>query len=936
MDTIETLLTREIKNRQSRFVFPSETASSRWARRLLAISGERSIALNRFLAWDRFKEGILHSEMRDKRPISSVVRKLFVEDLARKNAKAAAAGSPLFRAIIPTVYASEGRIFSASIAAMLPSLGFWETRLRSSGQPPDDEDEDLLYLKKVYAEFLAGRGLFEPSWETPSFGEKERRYYLFFPELIEDFAEYEALLKAASNVNIINREEHEPPPVLYRFDSARAEIRDTVIEIRRLHEEEGIPYEEMAVSVPGLEDAEPYLLREFALRGIPVHRRAGKRLSDFGTGKLFSLINSCGTTNFSFPALKSLLLNERIPWRYPGMNKELIEFGVRNNCVSPYRDNGRPVDIWVEAFRSAPREERLYHYYKALKSGISGMTEARRFSDIKRRYGVFRGDFQKKNAEHPGRFLGFLSQEACSDEGDAVLARCIVELSSLIQIEEEYPDLVPDVPFTFFLGELSGRQYVPQRQENGVNIFPYRLAAAAPFACHFVLNASQNSATVLYRPLAFLRRDKRKTFGISAEALDVDASAAFFSLYRGGDTQKSRVRQSASDLTFSGWAIPHSFFTGRITPAPAPARDPFQEEQAWWAGRSGKFPESIFPVQRKGFERWSAALLGQRESPYRFLTAPFPAGESFAERLRERVREVQERTPGLLKASATDLTDFFFCPASWLYRKVWALSPFTPEAKLLDDASMGLLYHAILKNLFEKIRAEDRFFKPERLDAYRRWAEECTAWAVRQYPAFQGPLAVPLLVSQSEAISRKIRFLLETEADYFAGYAVGELESPLEHTRGNVLLNGRLDRISISPDNIPVIVDYKTGKPPSKKDSTAVDSVIRNFQMPMYVKLYEAASGQRAEGAFFVSINQRDITAVVGSPRGKRGQSREAYQPTLDALDGYIEKFQASLESLDFAPEETSVSACFSCEYKTVCRTAYASEDVFGEASRAR
>jgi hypothetical protein len=720
------------------------------------------------------------------------------------------------------------------------------------------------------------------------------------------------------------------------------EIRSAVLEIRRLHEEEGVPYEDMAVSAPDLESLEPYLLREMSLYNIPLRRRAGRPLADYGTGKLFSLADSCVSGAFSFTAVKSLLLHEGLPWSQPALNRALITFGVQNNCVSAYRDNGKHVDIWIEAFRTASREERLGGYYRELKRILSAMTGARTFRDIRKHYFVFRGKWER------GAAAGFLSRDACTDEGDAVLARCIEELSALIQIEETYPGLTPPSPFRFFLDVLGEKQYVPVQEKAGVNLFPYRVAAAAPFTCHFVLNASQNAATVLYQPLAFLRQDKRKRLGLSAE--DADVSGAFFRLYRlepwGAFTPRLRI--SASDQTFSGWAIPHSVFL-ESQPATETARsaerDYFQEEKAWWAAGGGvssagpgaPFPSRLFSAQKSGFDTWRTLLSMRVREPYSLLKDPFPRNTLAASLLesrisaKQRVQEESVQSEGmedgrsLIRASATtDLNVFFFCPAKWLYQKLFEVENLALEARLMDDASLGLLYHGILKDLFIRIREEDRVFNQKRLDVYKEWAEEITRSAARNYPAFQGPLAVPLVVSQAAAIARRIKALLMVESRYFDGYAPADMESSLRLEQDGVLLNGVLDRVSVSPEDAPVIIDYKTGSPPAKAESTGADDApLRDFQMPMYVKLYEAHTGVPVETACFFSINNRDITAIIGSPGKKRGHSRAAYQETLDVFDGCTRRFAEALADLDFTPPETDLNACSECDYRRLCRTTY-------------
>jgi hypothetical protein len=704
----------------------------------------------------------------------------------------------------------------------------------------------------------------------------------------------------------------------------------------------------MAVSVPGLEDLEVYLLRELSLYNVPHRRRSGRPLADYGAGKLFSLISACVGNNFSFSALKSLILNERLPWAYPELNKQLIDFGVANNCVSAYRDKGRPVDIWTEAFKSAPREERLRQYYEELKKTLTAITASKNFADIRNRYFAFRGQVWEKSAGENTNTAkaGFLSRDNCTDEGNAVLARCVEELSALIQVEEDYPDLIPPSPFAFYLSLLKEKQYVPQQQQSGVNIFPYRVAAASPFTCHFILHAAQGAATVLYRPLRFLRQDKRNRLGVQ----DTDASASFFRLYRLGDYGdfKPYLWISSSEQTFSGWAIPQSFFAGtesaetggRTIPAPPTPEDAFTQERQWWAaGGSAEtggaaFPPRLFSVQKAGFDRWQQTLALQNENRFSVLREPFTQNTTAAAMVRDRITAKQyitakaenggEAKTGIRVSATKDLNDFFCCHALWLYKKIFGLENLFLEAQLLDDTSLGLLYHRILADLFTRIRETDGAFNAAHVETYRSWIREITEADAREHPSFQGPLAIPLVLSQANAISRRLTELLKTEARYFPDYTVGELESALTMTREGLCLNGVLDRVSVSPEDGPVIIDYKTGGTPTKKDSSeTTDSPLADFQMPMYVRLYEEKTGLKVEGAFFISIHKNEITAVIGSPERKKGFTREAYQETLDAFDFYTGQFRESVQALDFSLGEIHFETCAACDYRNICRTTY-------------
>ncbi|MDR3170471.1 MAG: PD-(D/E)XK nuclease family protein [Treponema sp.] len=964
MNTVLNTIAREIPHQTSRFVFPSEIAASRWARTIAGMRGIRSVALNRFLSWKRFKEQLIQAELGDREPVHQVLRKFFVEALIRKNAEAAqrsssdqeALGSGIaattglpFRSLIPLDFAEGGNIFAGQITAILPALKRLKTQREAAALiGEDDEDRDFALLEREYAGFLMGHRLFEPDWERLSLEHTNHHYYLFFPETIEDFAAYEEQLRDTPAITLVTNADTESPASFFYYDSFRAELRATVLELRRLHETEGILYEDMALSVPELEDLEPYILRECSLYNIPVHSQLRQPLADQGTGRLFPLIQDCVANNFSFVSLKSLVLNERLPWRYPTLNRKLIEFGITNNCVSAYRENGHIRDVWIEAFRRSPREERLRRYYDDLKAALRAIVDAESFTELRKQYRAFQGwpwskaagvleqdaTGTSEGAAVPDSAQGFLCPDACSTQGDAILGRCMEELSALVELEGEYPECIPVSPFTFYVSVLE-KQPGPLGREPGVWLFPYRAAAGAPFTCHFVLNASQKATTVLYQPLKFLRQDKRKRLGLT----DTDASAAFFRLYRleAQGAFKAYSRISAAKETVSGWVIPHSFFSGTTVPAPVPP-DPFLLERDWWAagGSAGNadnqvpFPARLFSIQQVGFKQWRTVLEGSRAVSFNLLKGPFPCGD-YAQLVNSRITEKQrtavseeQQAAVLLKVSATDLNNFFTCPALWFLQKIFNLEEFSLEANLLDDASLGMLYHEILRKVFTRIRTEDQRFEPRRMEDYRFWVRQYTNEAACQYPAFQGPLAAPILVSLSRAIARRLSRLLQTELTYFAGFSVEELETVLESVQGGILLTGKLDRVSVSRDHEPCIIDYKTGTPPTKKDSTDTEAFpLKNFQMPMYVKLYEEKTSVPVDGAFFMSINQHDITAVVGKPERKQGHDREEYQPTLDALETYIRHFEQAVGRLNFSPEVIPFTDCLTCVYKNICRTTF-------------
>jgi RecB family exonuclease len=955
LNAVISVLREHIANQDARFVFPSQTAAGLWARKTCTLGIARSVAANRFLAWDRFKEEVFGERDAERAPASSALRKLFADALVRKNAKAVleagdaspgggpgtAEGFP-FKALIPADYARGGGTFAPFIARFLPSLARWEKLAGKAsgakGIAPDAEDLDYGLVRKEYAAFLDTYGYFEPSWEEVKLRETGACYVLFFPELIEDFDEYDGLLDTPQFIRI--RAETSAPPreeKLVSYKSAREEIRSAVVEMERLHKEEGFPYEDMAVSVPGLEEVEPYLLKELSLRHIPAARRAGKPLGGTGAGRLFSLINECAASRFSFNSLKALILDAHIPWKDRKKNKGLVRFGIEFNCVSAYAQDGAAVDIWEEAFREAGGESgwrgtarELGPYYRELKKRVLALAGSSGFAGIRKSYFAFRG--------------AFLDMNAVSGDDDAVLSRCVEELGSLIELEEKLnnPELVPASPYAFFLSCLNETEYVKAGRKPGVNIFRWRVAAASPFCCHFVLNASQSAASVLYQPMKFLRQDKRKRLGFE----DRDATGAFFVLCGTGedDCFKSRTRISASAQTFSGWAIPHCFFAQNMTedapeyppdghPTDIYPMDPYAEERRFWraAETSGGELRALYPLQKESFNLWKDALV-RKENSFSFFDFPVPADKYPSEPVRELLETAVLGADGFLTVTPTnDLNVYYKCPLFWLYERILKIREFLLEAALLDETSLGRLYHKILEELFARIKAEDETFKAGRLGVYKRWALDITESVIKEEKAFKGPLAVPLVSPQAAGMAKKLAGILSLEAKNFDGYTIAELELPVRLKTGGLLIKGVIDRVSVSPAGEPVIIDYKTGDPPKQ---TAPDkpeeSPLSEFQMPLYIRLLEemsAAEGRESvvRGALFYSINGCAVKAVVGEKAGGRSKApgREEYSPYLAAAEKQIEEFGNKVKALDFTPREVHAADCFACIYKTVCRTAY-------------
>ncbi|MDR2864134.1 MAG: PD-(D/E)XK nuclease family protein [Spirochaetaceae bacterium] len=960
------------------FVFPSENTASFWAEKALSLFKLKTIAKERFIAWDRFKEKNSNAANKGKKAAGSVTRLLFADYLIRLNKE-----TPFLSYLIPDAYALDGAVFTRMIALMLPSLKLWRAKINAaargstgnSGDPAlyteasKHEYEFFTELEKRYENFLEHNFLFEPSWEKPPFRDTEHIYFIFYPSLIDDFCEYEELLDAP-HVHKIELPKADQESSLLLYDSSRAELRALILEIRRLYYEEHIAYEEIFVSVPDLKTLEPYIEREFNLYNIPVHVRSGKNLSEYGEALLFSEINNCVQNNFSFSSMRELLFNFSLPWKCPNKNAALMQFGIKNNCVSAYREDGKEKDIWEEAFWGKAKKQRLHNHYKKLKNACKRIARSKSFPAF------------FKNTH---RFTEKFFNEKDQDEHNTVFGRVLRELSSVKEIIGEITENSPDAgtpnPLGFFISVLKEKTHVKDEKKFGVQIFPYGVASAAPARAHFVINASQKHTTKLYRPLNFLRKDSRKALDLK----DIDVSADFFKSFHIiselDPNKKKYVYFSASSLTFSGWALPNSYFdrlkdesTGEagtyIVKAEPPCDDLFIKEKEWWAHCEAKdtecdtafFGQEIMPAQKMSFEQWLP--FAPREDINLFKHT-FVKGKTVSTLIQKQIR-LTKQTAEILRVSASSLKNFFKCPVFWLLNDVFKVEDYPVNACLLDDAGKGLLYHEILKIVFSMIQFEEtesRFDK-NNIQKYYLWAEAAAEKAAKSYPAFRGPLARPLIETMAASCAYKIKRLLDREAENFNGWIVENLEKEfkivykaalsakerydgtqgiLPELQDNIILHGFIDRVSLSPDKDSVlIIDYKTGTPPARADAAASkERPLSDFQIAFYIKIYEHCSEKKVGNAAFFSINNNKYSPIVRKDytHGSTDYSRDVYQKTIDTLDDFIFHYAASVSNLDFIPREVNcdnddikpdfskktipLNHCYTCIYKNICRTTF-------------
>ncbi|MDR1987104.1 MAG: PD-(D/E)XK nuclease family protein [Treponema sp.] len=974
---IEMILSENSAHSQRLFVFPSEIASSRWVDRVLQDSSCGTRAMDQFITWDTFKQEALRSQQQDKEPVPPVLRKIFVTRLIAENAAQVTRGeAPWFSSLIPQEYASIAGRLASWFTAMLPELGAWFAKktgtplgqhrgTKPRSEPWDSIDDDLYTLTIQYRQFLNDHRCFEPAWETPPFDTQGNQCFIFFPEILSDFKRYQELLENTGQITLVRIPDSVPErqePKTFFYTNSRNEITEAALFIRALVETEGVPWESIAVSVPDMEHYEPYLLREFTNRNIPVVSGMGKPVASYPGGQLFPAIEACVSRGFSFDALANLLLNSHLPWKDPETIAQLMDFGIKNNCICSWEEEEEGeegpktiIDAWEDAFAafSASREERARLWYYGLKKGILALYRASSFGELLQEYYRFRERF--------------FDMEQCLPKTNALLARCVTELLSIATLEKTFPDVPVANPFCFFVKHLKETWYLAQERDSGLRVFPYRSAAAAPFDWHIVIGATQKDLSILFSHFGFLPAGKRVQLGIT----DQDASEAFIRLY----TLNGRKGTAffCAQHTFSGYALPHSSLKVPKEPkigygASPPGRgDLFREEQEFYHAQQGspdkaRFPQYLYTVQKEGFDAWYARRFPLRK-PESLETMQRPTLQGL---IQERYCQSLDGSR-VLRVSASVLESYYRCALYWLFDRVLGLARVRMETTLMAEHILGTVYHQVLDGFFKRVKTTGGVLAPlvqgKLPEAYQRFLEQSVGEVFcfsREADFFSGAamsaLTRRLLQAQQRVVQEQAACFLTSFLRYFTGFRVLGSEKQLNYRTGidPYLLTGTIDCIleDLRDDGVSagsgdaadtgVIVDFKLRNPPHRNRCTGKGPQgLENFQLPLYLTLAEKNGIPPIHRALFFSMIPPKPQVIFGMiqdqtvPEGKKIPYRQGdriertdtpedtFHQILHEFDCKVRQYASEAVSGNFSTFSTSETKCFSCPWHTLCRTGY-------------
>ena len=922
---IEKLILENIKNQSAFFVFPTQTSADLWADRIVSADGAKAVAMERFLVWDKFKSSSIKSRQIQKTSVPSAMRSIFVSNLIEENAR-----KPFLKNLISPEYADSASGFTKWIASLIPSLFTWKNHFQKSGIQPDQEDLDLLELYKRYSDFLDQHNFFDPAWETPPFVPDGNHYFVFFPEILSDYSEYEQILEnSPESITVIHIPQEilsQKPQNVHLLQNSRQEIRAVCLHLRQLHEQKNIPWNEIAVNVPDLESYGSYLERDLEIYQIPYVTRNAENLNSTGAGNFFDLVLNCKQQNFSFESIKNLLLNNNLPWKDENRIFNLIEFGKENNCVCSFEFNNEKIDIWNKSFQN-PKEnpdEQSRLFYSQLKKDINSLANSKNFAEIRKNYFIFR--------EH------FFDMSLCSENSDNILSRCVTELAELINLEETYNFSISN-PLGFYSSYLSGIKYLAQTKQRGVQILPYKLGSCAPFKAQVVLDSSQSGLSVVYKQLSFLRDDKRKILLNGKE--DPNVSEIFTKLYEMNSIEEP-VFFTCAEKTFTGYAQASSYlleieFKNDENLKNLLENDFYLDEKKFFLNPDSGFPKKIAETEKKGIDCWKNSQKIQNSDiseAIKIEKNKIAAGKLFS-------------ADKKMQISSTTLKNFFRCPRLWAIEEIGKLSEQQNEAEIADHRMLGNLYHKIFELFCKELKSKNLPLQvendvlPENLmKILREKIDEALNTEKNSY------LSKELLKTTKSSVVKTAVNAVSIFSRIFQGCTIFASEEKYLFTdeEKNCVFNGRIDCILLDPSTTELfLVDFKSFSSAIPEnfiyDENSSAQEFPDFQMPMYLFLLQNQKKPlEVENCCFFNVLKAETTQVFGEElcarilaakpntrKPKIVRTAEDFVPTREKFNEAVSTFIQRIQNSDFSVsnEMQNFETCGKCRCKAVCRRTF-------------
>ena len=952
--SVLTYIAEYIHNRDITFVFPSAIPALFWAE-ASAVRLGIPLGIDRFTAWDIFKAETLSVRQKNQHAANSAVRTVFAGNLLKQNKESQGRGDGLFQELISPAYADNYESFIPSISRMLPQLDTFARHLEDRPDLSVPYFEDIRKIHEKYRAFLGNHGFYEAAWNRAPFNSRGKTWLLFFPELADDWKEYEQeladmALGGSGSIIIVPLEElsgacplsagqeqllpgiqeilgsYQEKQVI--FSSIKDEFLWLALTIRNLLDAGAAPGD-IAISVPGLPENFERLALEFRMRDVPVSIRQGKPLSSHTGGRIFAALGNCSSSRWSYAALKSLLMDKSLPWKDEAVIDELMEFGLKYRCMSGYRDQGREVDVWERSFdRAADPDtdkavplDAIKTFYHELKQDITKITGAGNFSGIKNAW----LQFEEK----------YLIKELIHGDVDKVMARVIRALDELIDAEEKLGNSMLEKPYLVFQNYIREIEYVFQPGTGGVPVYNYRAAAGISPLVHFIINMNQDDATAKGNSISFLREDRLGILGLS----DQDLSSHFVRAYK---LSGFFPVFSASRQTLTGPAIPHRMLTEHL------ARGELALDDSLLRGLGDPYRTELDVARGTGSSgdpSWAGPTGMQRRAYSYYHTL---AMEPFQDDIRDRPLADRDLIDilqlklsdkkGDRRISPSDINEFLKCPFRWMLQSGLKVREKQTEIETIDQRDLGTLYHRILERFFNRIKAEHTRFRAEDLPRYMEYIREETGTALEEARLKEGAFQAPVFEMLRERILSALSQYLDLDAETLNGCSVVGPEQPLRREFENIpiALAGISDLVMRDDEGNTILTDFKTGVMPSTGELRAENPGEEplNIQIAAYISMIEKFGRTKVRTARFYSLDNRTFKEVVSEKKPSKSNlklpvTREEYQKEVEDAERAFRRLAEKMDAGEFmVPPPNKRLFCNECRVSSVCRIPYSGGDI--------
>jgi len=803
MENLQQRIQNLLSDNSWHFVFPSEISARYWRRAVVRRGLCDAVRGDRFLSWDRFKE-IAFGLTETRRPVNGCIRRLFAESLAEENRE-----SPFLSRLLPRTEGSSGG--AGELSRILPRLFSLVPRIEDRSWPLAD---DLRALHRRYSGFLDDNCLYEPSLLKPSLDTLSHNYLLFFPEVLEDYSQYREHLEIHPRIECVSV----PQGKEGQIDLFKNQRLEASVLMRRVRDllTEGTAPEEIAITLPKIDENRRYLEEAAERYGIPLQVRTGRPLSQYASVRFFRELIEAFSSSFETAALKNLLMNTAIPWKESAALRSMLLEGTGAYVIRNWRDFGGRHG-WEEQLARGGHTESL-QLYRRLSAGIRGIVTSGSFTEIGTRLQAFIGAFldtERWRTEAPLQLRSF--------------QRALEVLNDFSRTEEEFPFLSVPSPYAVWVAALEEESYVEQQTNPGIPVYPYRASAGIDPRYHFIPFLTQDSSQVVWDRGFPLNEAQRK----EADIGDDDAGSLYLRLYLGSGRT---VKLSCAENGYEGPGLPPGLFVEnnlvRAVPEEELAGDPDDGEEAFF--RNGVSPATSLTFRQvRGYGLFYTTTAEGRGLD--LLTSPL-GHAGLTEVLREHYSGGAGEKGGA-PISATDLDAFWACPFAFLFTRVLGLEEeeYTPLVR--DHRLEGILLHRVLEK-FSATLAGRPFLSAE-LEEYRMRIGELLD---HEAAKLKGPLPVqPAWEASLENLKEQLEVFPDAEAKYFDAYSTAHTERQVSAVLDGVPVVGRIDRISRGPAGELLGVDYKKSFRLTRGDLEDGNGLPATMQIPLYVLLLEEA-----------------------------------------------------------------------------------------------